>query len=563
VTGFAITDPVVLPVDVELVPIDSLPEELRSQVEHVAGDVAVTRPRSRTPSAIVDSATADLLEAFRTPTKIVDAVIGYSAPRALDAQETLESAYSVLQQFLNQCLLVAAGSGLEEAIAATLEPGSRLGPLEVIEPQHTIIDTEVYRCRTADGQAAAVKIARYGYETSLAHSFAHEASVLEHLDGCVSPKLVAQGSHDGRPYLAMTWCEGRDVYEASAEARLLDDRAALLRLVGSVLDAYRQLHERGVVHGDVHPRNVLIDEQRNVSLIDFGLARREGLAEPPRGGIDFFREPEFANGPASYAGEQYSVATLLYLLLTGGHTHHFSLEEPEMLRQLADDPPLPFSEWSVEGLGPIERVLMRALTKTPAERYPDLRAFHADFTAAIANADRAGPRTNQLETLLDDVLERLGLSGPLLSGELEAPTASLQNGAAGYAYALLRIAYARDDEDLLALADVWSLRAVRELSSEDAFVNESLEITPEQFGTKSFYHCASGVHWADASISLARCDPAATVAPFIASSSGAYEFGDLAFGPAGALVGCSLLPSSDALRERGRELSHDVATRLS
>jgi len=308
---------------------------------------------------------------------------------------------------------------------------------------------------------------------------------------------------------------------------------------------------------------VLIDEQGNVSLIDFGLARCEGLAEPPRGGIDFFREPEFANGPASYAGEQYSVATLLYLLLTGGHTHHFSLEEPEMLRQLADDPPLPFSEWSVEGLGPIERVLMRALTKTPAERYPDLRAFHADFTAAIANADRAGPRTNQLETLLDDVLERLGLSGPLLSGELEAPTASLQNGAAGYAYALLRIAYARDDEDLLALADVWSLRAVRELSSEDAFVNESLEITPEQFGTKSFYHCASGVHWADASISLARCDPAATVAPFIASSSGAYEFGDLAFGPAGALVGCSLLPSSDALRERGRELSHDVATRLS
>ena len=68
-----ITEPMVLPPDVELVPVDELSEEIRAQFDHHPGDHALTRPRSRAPSTIVDSNTARLLGTFRTPTRIVDA----------------------------------------------------------------------------------------------------------------------------------------------------------------------------------------------------------------------------------------------------------------------------------------------------------------------------------------------------------------------------------------------------------------------------------------------------------------------------------------------------------
>ncbi len=80
-----ITEPILLPADVVLVPIDELPVETREQLEHEPGDYALTRPQTRMTSSIVDRSTAGLLERFRAPTTIVDAVIDYSRSEGLDA----------------------------------------------------------------------------------------------------------------------------------------------------------------------------------------------------------------------------------------------------------------------------------------------------------------------------------------------------------------------------------------------------------------------------------------------------------------------------------------------
>ncbi len=106
-------------------------------------------------------------------------------------------------------------------------------------------------------------------------------------------------------------------------------------------------------------------------LIDFGLARVSdpalGLKEPYRGGVAFFYEPEYAAAaragkpppPASEAGEQYGLAVLLYHLLTGLHYLDFSLEQDEMLRQIAEDPPLPFVRQGLDAWPAMEGVLAR------------------------------------------------------------------------------------------------------------------------------------------------------------------------------------------------------------
>ena len=94
-----ITEPILLPADVVVVPVDELPEETREQLEHKPGDYALTRPHTRMTSSIVDESTAGLLERFRAPTTIVDAVIDYSRSEGLDAGDTLERAFPMLAGF--------------------------------------------------------------------------------------------------------------------------------------------------------------------------------------------------------------------------------------------------------------------------------------------------------------------------------------------------------------------------------------------------------------------------------------------------------------------------------
>jgi eukaryotic-like serine/threonine-protein kinase len=569
-----ILDPYVLPADVVIAPLAQLAAELREQIRHEDGDCAVTRPRLRTPSSVVDARTASLLESFRSPTTIVDAVIAFGAAEGVDPRELLDDAFSVLGGFVEEGVLVAADSELAQTIASTVEPGEAFARFEVVQAIHVIVDTEVYLANAADGSPVALKIARPGSAERLRAVLAHEAGVLASLDGRVNPRLLDQGTHEARPYLAASWCAGVDVYEAAADARRLgehDGPLALFELAERLIAAYAHLHGQGVIHGDVHPRNVLVDGHGEIAIIDYGLAGRPATrGSPPvlgpRGGIDFFMEPEIAaarlarrvDPPLSFAGEQYSLGALLYLLLSGTHTHAFSLEHEEMLRQLLEQPPLPFARHDgADGHAAVERVLARTLEKDPARRYGSteelLRAFRAatdDERERSGARSSARPAPGPAERLLEDVLARLAPDGELLAGGLAAPTASAMNGGAGFAYALLRIAAAREDEELLSLADLWSAKATFAIGSHDAFWSEQLEIVPETFGESSFYHYAAGVHGVAALVAHGRCDEQSrrsAVNGFVAAAREPGAHVDVAFGKAGQLLGCSLLLDALAL----------------
>ncbi len=573
-----ITEPILLPADVVLVPVEELPVETREQLEHNPGDYALTRPQTRTTSSIVDRSTAGLLERFRAPTRIVDAVVDYSRSEGLDAGDTLERAFPMLAGFLNTGMLVPADSQLADPIDATIESGSRLAGLTVLEPVHVIDDTEVHLARAADGTYAALKVARASAVRDLRRAFDHEAAILAALSGKVSPRLLGRGSAEGREYLAVEWCAGTDVLEASAELRDTRRAGELLDLGERVLAAYAHLHREGFLHGDVHPRNVLVEADGRVRLIDFGLAAPvEATSGVPRGGIDLFLEPELARArlaglppPAlSAAGEQYSVGALLYLLLTGGHTHVFSLDEERMLRQLLADPPLPFRAHGAGGLGGVERVVGRALAKDPGDRHESLESFRDDYRKASSTASGPGRRRSarEAEILCDEVLGRL--AGPLAEGELEPPTASVNLGAAGLAYGALRIGVAREDASLLALAERWAARAALAAAAPAGFENPELEITPEQYGRASLYHSAVGVHCVGALVARARGDELVqtlAIEQLAASVREPQPELDVAFGLAGAIVGCALVleavPHAEPLALAGDELAGSLRARL-
>jgi len=593
-----IADPMLLPPDVELTPVEELPEEIRAQFTYRHGDHAITRPRARSTSSIVDANTALLLGSFRTPTRIVDAVLGFANERQLDPRETLERSYPVLKDLLADGFLVPADSPFAEPVeASVLAEGAAVGRFRVVRPVQVMIDTQLYLARDDQGSDVALKVGRAGSDSSAL--FAHEARILRMLDGSVSPRLIDVGEADGRTYLAVSWHAGAEAESAAAELRRLppaDGRARLLELGERIVTAYADIHRQGVLHGDVHPSNVLVAGDGSVTVIDFGLATLGDDRGVPRGGVDFFMEPESA--AAQHAGrgasaltaasEQYGLGAMLYRLLTGGYTHSFSLEPDEMRRQLLEDAPLPFASHDVDDLPAVETVLRRALSKDPAERYPGIADLLDAYRAAVRSdlagakpadegrttsdprpAPRDGASPSLTGLLLAEVLERLTLSGPLLSSALEAPRASVNLGAAGIAHGIMRIAMARDDERLLALADVWSMKALSSLGTEEAFVNVALEITPEDFGTTGIHHSATGVFLTEALIANARGDAGDRSMAIHGMLSAAGDGGparDVSFGRSGILLGLSMLldalPDDAAERSQIVELGNRLATNL-
>jgi len=568
------TEPMVLPADLLILPVHDLPEQVRQQVKGEEGDFALTRPNSRTPSRIIDAAAADLLKEFRSPVTIVEAVIRYSRQRKIDPEQTLEEAYPLLERLAGSHLLVPSSSEEAKKIQASLNVPSRFLEFEVVRCLQSLDDTELYQLRTDDGQFSALKLGRSDARDHALHMFDREEAMLTRLHGESTPRLQRSGKTDsGQRYLIMEWCPGSDCATIAALLRSqvgMASRRRLLALCSSILEAYVRLHQKNVIHSDIHPRNVLIDDSIDPNhpgparIIDFGFARISGIEHEyraaQRAGVAYFFEPEYARAalrkqppPASSAlGEQYALAALLYSLITGHYYLDFSLEKDEMLRQIAEDPPLPFIRRGVSAWPELEQILTKALSKLASDRFPTLAEFAAAVSVLAQKQDAAIDEAIQpsaypdAQQMLRSILERMDVGGSLFDSGLDAaPRVSVTYGSAGIAYALYRIACTRDNPHLLATADLWSARSAHDVAGPDAFYSSKIEITPEIVGRISPYHTASGVHAVQLLIARAQGDlltQQQAVESFLSTAQQApCESLDVTLGRSGPLLAASFL----------------------
>lgn len=499
------TESLVLPKDIQLTPVATLSEKVQNQLDWSDGDVAITRLSSRTPSKVINADFASLVNEFQNEKTIVEAIMHYSLLNALDPHETLQNAYPILQQFVKQGFLVPPHL-VDQQMDQPLLRGDRVAELTVLGRVRSLQDTEIYQAKTAAGETAALKIKQSQAHALTDKVLQHEADILQMLAGSEFPCLLGQGEWQERPFLAIEWCAGVDVTRAARE--LHEDRQALLHLCLSILDAYANLHAQGICHGDIHPGNILIDGDGSVHLIDFGLAHSTDLPAPYRGGVAFYYEPEYASAfhnkqrtpTATFAGEQYALAVLLYQLITGNMYLNFSLEESVLYEQITSESPLPFSEQGVQPWPEVEAVLARALAKNPEARFATVAAF-ADALRLVAQ-----PQENEISTqsialnLINDndlvprVIRQLQISGDYFQKGLpRSPFASINYGAAGVAYALYRMACTRQQPQLLALADLWLTRAEEAITNEAGFYNPELDLDIDTIGAVTPYHTVSGV----------------------------------------------------------------------
>lgn len=189
----------------------------------------------------------------------------------------------------------------------------------------------------------------------------------------------------GEHYYVMEVLEGRSVAQVLREDGLLPVSRALL-LLEQVCRALAAAHGRGVIHCDVKPDNVLVerlaDGRERAKLIDFGISRLPGAGRLTRAG-EVIGTPEYMS-PEQAAGDEvdartdvYTTGVLAFELLTGC----LPLVEPTAIATLvAHQTRIPAAPSQRRpGLGPeVDRLVLRALAKRPADRFPSMQAMAAE-----------------------------------------------------------------------------------------------------------------------------------------------------------------------------------------
>ena len=450
----------VLPPDTKLIATDELSPRLRAKIGPVrANDVVITRPGFRVTTRLISETFADLLREFRNASLLTEAVARFSRSRKQNAEDILELSFDALATLIEGRILVAADSPDVKATEPSLAAGQAVTNIEIMHLVRALDDTEVYRARMPDGAIAALKIAR---DHRAANMLTHEARLLSQLDGDSTPRLLAKGNHKGRFWLSMEWRIGVPVAVAAQQLRASGERARLHKLIIRLLEAYAKLHEKGIIHGDIHPSNILAADDDTITILDFGRAARTtepSEANPERAGIAYFYDPQMAIAllagmvpPApSTVAEQYALGVLVYLLLTGLYPVEPAAEHSELLTRIVTRPPLPFAARGVDASPRVESVLHQALAKEEKARFTNT----SDFALALRKAGT--PRCRQIHgyACVERMIESLR-KGESLPGRQSPPH---------LAWVSLRAALARSDPELLAVASYWASQEKAELQA--------------------------------------------------------------------------------------------------
>ncbi|MCW5776663.1 MAG: protein kinase [Phycisphaeraceae bacterium] len=185
------------------------------------------------------------------------------------------------------------------------------------------------------------------------------------------------------PFIVMDWITGSDL---RAFTRDLDLRARLV-VFTKIVDAVSSLHAAGLVHGDLKPTNVLVDERGEPVIVDFGLAasHEEGHDRTsPGGGTPGYAAPErWSPSRPAPNSDVYSLGVMLFELLTGRPPFRGATAEEVRRMAETEHPPLP-QEIAPETPEAIQRVCLVALEREPARRYADAGQLHADLRRFLA-----------------------------------------------------------------------------------------------------------------------------------------------------------------------------------
>ena len=305
-----------------------------------------------------------------------------------------------------------------------LNPGTKLGPYEVVAPAGAGGMGEVYRARDARlNREVAVKVlpTEFSRDHDRLHRFQQEAQAVASLN---HPNIMAIhdfGEHERSPYIVAELLEGETLRErlrgGALPARKATDYAE------QIARGLAAAHEKGIVHRDLKPENIFITRDGRVKILDFGLAklaRPEGIpatdaatlvsqTEPGvvMGTVGYMSPEQVKGQTADHRSDLFSFGAILYEMLSGRRAFRGETSVETMSAILKEDPP-ELTETNRSVPPAMEGIVRHCLEKNPEERFQSARdvAFNLQSlsgstsqVAAIAPVRRSAARVGRIAAI--------------------------------------------------------------------------------------------------------------------------------------------------------------------
>ena len=298
-----------------------------------------------------------------------------------------------------------------------VKPGHRIGPWRIVRELGRGGMAVVYLAERADGgfdQRVAIKLMKgnLGLDEVLSR-FVQERRIVARLDHPHIARLVDGGTTEGGlPYFAMEFVEGEPITDYCT--RRGEELPSVLQLFQQACRAVAYAHQNLIVHRDLKPNNIFVSSHGEVKLLDFGIAKlldpehAASVSSRPRLTLDYAAPEQILGEPVTTATDVFALGVVLYELLTGQWPHGRRSSAPgEVSRAVIHAPALPPSlalahaeaparqvGWRKRIRGDLDAIVLKALSKSPSDRYPSVQTFLEDLERGRAARQARPQRRN-------------------------------------------------------------------------------------------------------------------------------------------------------------------------
>jgi len=297
----------------------------------------------------------------------------YEERRAGDGEITM--ANPLIDAFERRTGAIVGTPGVERIRRATELGVDRIldQRYRILEPIGTGGSSQVYLAQdTALGREVAVKVLdpQASADNTLRKLFVKEARALAQLS---HPNIVGVfdvGEVDGLPFIVMEYVAGLSLKQRIERTGALP-LADAVRLTDGIASGLAFAHSRGIIHADMKPSNILLDQNDVPKICDFGIARTpmEESESPQLFATALYVAPERVEGrPASVASDVYGLGLVLYEMLVG-KPPFTSANAAVLLRDHVVRPPVPPSHLRPSLPKEVDAIVLKALAKEPSLRY--------------------------------------------------------------------------------------------------------------------------------------------------------------------------------------------------
>jgi serine/threonine protein kinase len=238
-------------------------------------------------------------------------------------------------------------------------------------------------------RVVAVKVPHLEYESdpNFFSRFQREERIGLELDHPFILKFVEVEGQKSRPYIVTEYLKGCTLAHLLKAMRPLPEKDAL-KIASLICDALQHMHDHGVVHRDLKPQNIMLCKDGTIRVMDFGIARDTAsrritrMGNSQSMGTPDYMAPEQVEGKrADQRTDIYNLGALLYEMLTGSVPFQDENQWAALNARVTGDPVAP-RKLNRDLSDQAEEIILRALQRNPADRYPSAKAMKAELDSS-------------------------------------------------------------------------------------------------------------------------------------------------------------------------------------